>query len=55
MRIAVAKEIKTHEYRVGLIPSGAEAYVAHGHAVTVEAGAGEGAGFSDAEYRKAGA
>jgi alanine dehydrogenase len=55
MKIAVAKEIKTHEYRVGLIPSGAEAYIAHGHTVTIEAGAGEGAGFSDAEYRQAGA
>lgn len=55
MKIAVAKEIKTHEYRVGMTPSGAEAFVARGHAVTVEAGAGEGAGFGDADYTRAGA
>ena len=55
MQIGVAREIKTHEYRVGAIPSGAEAYIARGHTVTVEAGAGKGAGFSDAEYEEAGA
>ena len=55
MKIAVAKEIKRHEYRVGLTPSGVEAYVTHGHTVTAEAGAGMGTGFSDAEYEKAGA
>jgi alanine dehydrogenase len=55
MRIAVAKEIKKHEYRVGMIPSGVEAFVGHGHSVCVEAGAGEGAGFADTEYAQAGA
>jgi len=55
MKIAVAKEIKRHEYRVAMTPACVETYVAHGHKVTVEEGAGDGAGFSDAEYRKAGA
>ena len=55
MKIAVAKEIKTHEYRVGMTPSGVEAFVARGHAVSVQCGAGEGAGFTDADYAKAGA
>jgi alanine dehydrogenase len=55
MKIAVAKEIKTHEYRVGMTPSGVEAFVARGHAVSVQCGAGEGAGFADADYAKAGA
>jgi alanine dehydrogenase len=55
MKIAVAREIKRHEYRVGLTPSGVEAYVRRGHTVMAEAGAGAGAGFSDAEYVQAGA
>jgi len=55
MKIAVAKEIKRHEYRVGLTPSGVEAYVRRGHTVTAEAGAGAGAGFADEEYARAGA
>lgn len=55
MRIAVAKEIKKHEYRVGMTPACVRAYVEHGHSVAVEASAGEGAGYSDDEYIKAGA
>ncbi|MBH8579584.1 alanine dehydrogenase [Halomonas pacifica] len=55
MKIAVPKEIKNHEYRVALTPTGARELVARGHRVTVEAGAGEGAGFPDADYRAAGA
>jgi alanine dehydrogenase len=55
MKIAVAKEIKRHEYRVGMTPSCVKAYVSHGHSVTVEAGAGEGAGYRDREYQEAGA
>lgn len=55
MKIAVAKEIKRHEYRVGLTPSGVDAYVRRGHTVTAEAGAGAGAGFADEEYVRAGA
>ena len=55
MRIGVPKEIKPGEYRVGLTPTAAREYVAHGHAVTVEAGAGLGAGYDDNAYRRAGA
>lgn len=55
MKIAVPKEIKNHEYRVALTPTGARELVARGHAVTVQAGAGEGAGFPDAAYEAAGA
>jgi alanine dehydrogenase len=55
MRIGVPKEIKTNENRVALVPAGAEALVAHGHSVSVERGAGEGSGFADEAYTKAGA
>ncbi|MBW8017837.1 MAG: alanine dehydrogenase [Planctomycetes bacterium] len=55
MKIGVIKEIKTHEYRVGLTPSCGAAYVSHGHVVMVEAGAGVNAGFEDDEYAAAGA
>ena len=49
MKIGTVKEIKTHEYRVGLTPSCARAYVARGHEVLVETNAGREAGFDDAE------
>ena len=55
MRIGVAKEIKTHEYRVGMTPTDAKAYIAHGHSVMIEQSAGEQAGFPDSEYVAAGA
>jgi alanine dehydrogenase len=55
MRVGVPKEIKDNEYRVGLVPSTAAELASRGHAVMVETGAGEGAGFSDDHYRKAGA
>ncbi len=55
MDIGVPREIKNHEYRVGLTPSSVREMVAHGHRVTVEAGAGRGIGASDEVYRKAGA
>jgi alanine dehydrogenase len=55
MRIGVPKEIKPGEYRVGVTPTAAREYVAHGHAVVVEAGAGLGAGYPDTAYRRAGA
>jgi alanine dehydrogenase len=55
MRIGVPKEIKTNENRVALIPAGAEALSANGHTVYVEASAGEGSGFTDDQYRAAGA
>ena len=55
MRVGVPKEIKAHEYRVGLTPGAVREYVAAGHRVAVETGAGEGIGASDESYRKAGA
>jgi len=55
MLIGVPKEIKVHEYRVGLTPSSVREVVAHGHEVIVETQAGAGIGASDDDYRKAGA
>lgn len=55
MRIGVPKEIKTHEYRVGLTPASVAELVGRGHEVTVECGAGLGIGATDADYRAAGA
>ncbi len=55
MKVGTVKEIKMHEYRVGVTPDAVKAYCAHGHAMYVEKGAGEGAGFEDAEYEAAGA
>ncbi|MGD9494715.1 MAG: alanine dehydrogenase [Armatimonadota bacterium] len=55
MTIAVPKEVQDNELRVGLTPEGARRLVAAGHAVVIEANAGEGAGFGDDEYRAAGA
>jgi alanine dehydrogenase len=54
MRIGVPKEIKVHEYRVGLTPFAVREYVAAGHAVLIEAGAGSGIGADDEAYRCAG-
>jgi len=55
MRIGVPKEIKNHEYRVGLIPSSVRELVAHGHEVVVETHAGYGIGLDDEHYVAAGA
>jgi alanine dehydrogenase len=55
MIIGVPKEIKTHEYRVGLIPGSVRELVHHGHKVIVQAHAGEGSGFADEMYQAAGA
>ncbi|KZE35181.1 alanine dehydrogenase [Crenobacter luteus] len=55
MEIGVPKEIKNHEYRVGLTPSGVRELVAHGHKVLVQAHAGQAIGFSDEQYLEAGA
>jgi alanine dehydrogenase len=55
MRIGVPKEIKTLEFRVGMVPSSVRELVLHGHQVTVETGAGAGIGFGDDDYRAAGA
>ncbi len=55
MRIGVPKEIKIHEYRVGMTPGGVREAVGHGHVVWVETGAGAGISLDDAAYAKAGA
>lgn len=55
MRVGVPKEIKTHEYRVGLTPGAVREYAKDGHNVVVEANAGVGIGATDEDYRKAGA
>jgi alanine dehydrogenase len=55
MRIGVPKEIKTHEYRVGLTPAAVRELVAHGHSVVVQQGAAVAIGFPDDAYRAAGA
>jgi alanine dehydrogenase len=55
MRVGCPKEIKNNENRVGLTPGGARSFVAAGHEVTVERGAGERSGFADAEYEAVGA
>src|SRR3989454_3709813 len=55
MIIGVPKEIKDHEFRVGLTPDGTRALVKAGHRVLVEAGAGAGSGLDDPAYRAAGA
>ena len=55
MRVGVPKEVKVHEYRVGLSPNSAAELTALGAEVVVEAGAGAGIGFSDREYQDAGA
>jgi alanine dehydrogenase len=55
MLVGVPKEIKTHEYRVGLTPASVRELVAHGHRVLVETTAGAGIGCADDDYRAAGA
>lgn len=55
MLIGVPKEIKKQEYRVGLVPSSVKEVIAHGHKVVIETGAGAGIGFSDDDYKRAGA
>ncbi|MDZ7904126.1 MAG: alanine dehydrogenase, partial [Rheinheimera sp.] len=55
MIIGVPKEIKNHEYRVGMTPASVRELVAHGHSVFVETNAGSGIGFGDADYAAAGA
>lgn len=55
MKIGCVKEIKTHEYRVGLTPSDVKSYVGRGHEVQIQQNAGTAAGFEDEEYAKAGA
>ena len=55
MKIGVPKEIKVHEYRVGLVPAAVRELVAAGHEVLVERAAGSGVGFDDADYEAVGA
>ena len=55
MKIGCPKEIKPQEFRVGMTPAAVREAVNRGHAVVVETKAGEGAGFSDADYQAAGA
>ena len=55
MRIGVPKEIKVHEYRVGLTPASVRELVESGHEVLVETGAAAGIGFADADYERVGA
>jgi len=55
MRVGVPKEIKNHEYRVGLTPPSVAELVAAGHSVIVETGAGQGIDFEDSDYVEAGA
>lgn len=54
MKIGLPKEIKDNEYRVGLTPAGVQALTAAGHEVYVQKTAGEGSGFTDEQYVKAG-
>jgi alanine dehydrogenase len=55
MKVGVPKELKTHEYRVGLTPTSVREVTSHGHQVIVETNAGAGIGAADAAYQKAGA
>ncbi len=55
MIIGVPREIKNNEFRVGMTPAGVAEFLAHGHKLLVERGAGEGSSFSDAEYAGVGA
>ncbi|MBR6473465.1 MAG: alanine dehydrogenase [Firmicutes bacterium] len=55
MRVGIVKEIKNSENRVAIIPANVSEFIAHGHEVYIERGAGLGSGFSDEEYAEAGA
>lgn len=55
MRVGVPKEVKIHEYRVGLVPSSVRELTHNGHEVVVETGAGLGIGVLDVDYERAGA
>lgn len=55
MIVGCPKEIMNSENRVGLTPANVMEFVAHGHKVLVETGAGVGSGFDDSEYIQAGA
>jgi alanine dehydrogenase len=55
MRVGVPRELKTDEARVAITPLGVRELTSHGHAITVERGAGSGSGFADEDYGRAGA
>jgi alanine dehydrogenase len=55
MIIGIPREVKTDEYRVGMVPAGVHVLAAAGHTVLVEQGSGQGSGITDDEYRQAGA
>ena len=55
MRIGVPKEVKRHEYRVSVTPDGVRSFLAHGHEVVVQSGAGAGSGYEDDDYARLGA
>ncbi len=55
MKVGIPKEMKNNENRVGMTPAGVAELCLHGHEVFVQRSAGEGSGFSDEEYEKAGA
>jgi alanine dehydrogenase len=55
VKVGIPREIKNHEYRVAITPSGVHEFVRHGHDVVIEAGAGLGSSITDEEYRAAGA
>jgi len=55
MLVGVPKEIKNHEYRIGLTPAGVRELVLHGHQVLVQRGGGQAIGLTDADYERAGA
>ncbi|NJC71822.1 alanine dehydrogenase [Planosporangium thailandense] len=55
MKVGIPREIKNHEYRVAITPSGVNEFVRHGHEVVIESGAGQGSSITDEEYRAAGA
>ena len=55
MKIGVPKEIKNNEFRVGITPEAVKTLVSHGHLVSVESNAGIGSGFSNDDYKMAGA
>ena len=55
MKVGIPKEVKNHEYRVGMIPAGVQELALGGHEVVVQSGAGVGSGIEDQEYEEAGA
>lgn len=55
MKIGVPKEIKNNENRVGVTPAGVKELIRHGHTMFVQHTAGEGSGFTDDDYIRAGA